>query len=610
VTATVDPTRATSLPPTDHARLLTWVREVAELTRPASIHWCDGSPAERAALTEQLVRAGTLVALDPAAKPNSFAARTDPDDVARVEDRTFICSRDEADAGPTNNWMDPAEMKSIMTELYRGSMQGRTMYVIPFCMGPLDAPRPMFGVEITDSAYVAVSMMIMTRTGADVLAAMTAGGDADFVPCLHSVGAPLPPGQDDVPWPCNKIKYISHFPEERAIWSYGSGYGGNSLLGKKCYALRIASVIARDEGWLAEHMLIVKLTSPEGRSATIAAAFPSACGKTNLAMINPTLPGWRAEMIGDDIAWMRFGDDGRLHAVNPEAGLFGVAPGTGWRTNPNAMRAIERGNAIFTNLALTDHGDVWWEGATDRPPAHLTDWRGRGWSPESGEPAAHPNSRFCFPIDQVPGLAAEYHSPQGVAVDAILFGGRRRDTVPLVLQARDWQHGVFLGATLSSETTAAATGRVGVVRRDPMAMLPFLGYHVGDYLRHWLELGRRHPGARLPQVFYVNWFRRDADGRFLWPGFGENSRVLKWIVERIEGRADAVDTPIGSLPTPGSLDVTGLGLTEQQIAGAIAYRPEEWRAEVRLIADWFDRIGDRLPAELRAELDRLTAAVG
>ncbi|MFC7620027.1 phosphoenolpyruvate carboxykinase (GTP) [Microlunatus sp. GCM10028923] len=620
MTATLDPARTAPLTepaPTTHTALLTWVAEVAELTRPDKIRWCDGSADERAELTDQLVEAGTLTRLDPAVKPNSFYARTDPDDVARVEDRTFICSQDEADAGPTNHWMAPAEMKAIMTELYRGSMRGRTLYVIPFCMGPLDADQPMFGVEITDSAYVAVSMMIMTRAGADVLAAMTARGDAEFVPCLHSVGAPLEPGQQDVPWPCNTTKYISHFPEERAIWSYGSGYGGNSLLGKKCYSLRIASAIARDEGWLAEHMLILKLTSPEGRSYTVAAAFPSACGKTNLAMINPTLPGWKAEMIGDDIAWMRYGDDGRLYAVNPEFGLFGVAPGTGWKTNPNAMRAIERGNAIFTNLALTDHGDVWWEGLSDQPPAHLTDWRGRSWTPEDGpeggrpgEPAAHPNSRFCFPIDQVPVLADEYDSPQGVPIDAILFGGRRRDTVPLVSQARDWQHGVFLGATLSSETTAAATGAVGVVRRDPMAMLPFLGYHVGDYFQHWLELGDRHPNAQLPPVFYVNWFRRDADGKFLWPGFGENSRVLKWIVERLEGTAAATETPIGFVPTEDGIDLSGLDLTEDTVAAAVAYRPDEWRAEVPLIEEWFARLGDRVPVALRTELDRLAAGLG
>ncbi|GAA3638339.1 phosphoenolpyruvate carboxykinase (GTP) [Microlunatus ginsengisoli] len=597
--------------PTTHRRLLAWVSEVVELTQPADVRWCDGSDAEWDELTAELIASGTLVQLDPQAKPNSFYARTDPSDVARVEDRTFICSVDPADAGPTNNWMDPTQMKSVMTDLYRGSMRGRTMYVVPFCMGPIDAEHPMFGVEITDSAYVAVSMKIMTRMGAEPLAAMTANGDADFVPCLHSVGAPLEPGQSDVPWPCSDTKYITHFPEERLIWSYGSGYGGNSLLGKKCYSLRIASVIGRDEGWLAEHMLILKLISPAGRAYHIAAAFPSACGKTNLAMIQPTIPGWRVETLGDDIAWMRFGADGRLYATNPEYGLFGVAPGTGWGTNPNAMRTIDRGNSLFTNVALTDHGDVWWEGISEVTPPHLADWRGNSWVPgEATTPAAHPNSRFCTPIRQCPILSSDYDNPAGVPIDAIIFGGRRKTTVPLVTQARDWQHGVFMGATLSSETTAAATGAVGVVRRDPMAMLPFIGYHAGDYFGHWLEVGKQHDAANLPAVFYVNWFRRSADGGFLWPGFGENSRVLKWVIERIEGKAAAVETPIGYAPTAGSLDVTGLDITEAEVAAALEVDVDEWRAELPLIEDWFAQIGDKVPTELLTELDVLRGRLG
>ncbi|HET9646772.1 MAG TPA: phosphoenolpyruvate carboxykinase (GTP) [Microlunatus sp.] len=597
--------------PTTHRRLLAWVAEVAALTQPDAIHWCDGSDAEWDRLTSELVAAGTLVRLDSQAKPNSFYARTDPSDVARVEDRTFICSLDPADAGPTNNWMDPAAMKSTMTELYRGCMRGRTMYVVPFCMGPIDAEHPMFGVEITDSAYVAISMKIMTRMGAEPLAAMTAGGEADFVPCLHSVGAPLEPGQADVAWPCSTTKYITHFPEERLIWSYGSGYGGNSLLGKKCYSLRIASVIGRDEGWLAEHMLILKLISPVGREYHIAAAFPSACGKTNLAMLEPTIPGWRVETLGDDIAWMRFGEDGRLYATNPEYGLFGVAPGTGWATNPNAMRTIDRGNSLFTNVALTDHGDVWWEGISEVTPPHLSDWRGQGWTPdEATTPAAHPNSRFCTPIRQCPILSADYDSPHGVPIDAIIFGGRRKTTVPLVTQARDWQHGVFLGATLSSETTAAATGAVGVVRRDPMAMLPFIGYHAGDYFAHWLEIAKQHDAARLPAVFYVNWFRRSADGGFLWPGFGENSRVLKWVAERIDGNAAAVETPIGLAPAAGSLDLTGLDVSEDDVAAALAVDVEEWRAEVPLIEEWFATVGAKVPTELLTELDVLRGRLG
>ncbi|MGL5857883.1 MAG: phosphoenolpyruvate carboxykinase (GTP) [Angustibacter sp.] len=603
--------------PTSHSRLLAWAREVAELTTPDRVHWVTGDDAEWAALTDQLVQAGTFTRLDPARKPNSFHCVSDPTDVARVEDRTFICSREEKDAGPTNNWMDPAEMKRIMLGLYRGCMTGRTMYVIPFVMGHLEAERPMFGVEITDFAYVAVSMRVMARVGTSVLRRMEEL-DADFVPALHSVGAPLAPGQADVPWPCNETKYIVQFPQERMIWSFGSGYGGNALLGKKCYSLRIASVLARDAGWLAEHMLILKMTSPQRQVHYIAAAFPSACGKTNLAMLEPTIPGWTVETLGDDIAWMRFGEDGRLYAVNPEAGLFGVAPGTGWHTNPNAMRTIAQGNSVFTNVALTDDGDVWWEGMTEHPPAHLTDWQGRDWTPRTADdgPAdapeltSHPNSRFCTPIRQCPILAPEYDDPNGVPISAILFGGRRRTTIPLVTESRDWAHGTFMGATLSSETTAAATGAVGVVRRDPMAMLPFIGYHVGDYVQHWIDVGKGADASKLPRIFYVNWFRRDAEGRFLWPGFGENGRVLKWVVERLDGTATAVETVIGHVPTPQSLDTDGLDLSADQLDACLAVDPWEWRAEVSQIHDWFEFIGDALPTTLWTELDGLRARLG
>ncbi len=587
--------------PIEHPALTRWVADIAKLTEPDRVVWCDGTQDEWKRLTDQLVAAGTLVRL--AKKPNAFWARTDPGDVARVEERTFICSADEADAGPTNNWVEPAEMKLTMTELYRGSMHGRIMYVIPFCMGPLDAAEPMFGVEITDSPYVVASMRIMTRMGTDVLAAM--GTDAPFVRALHSVGAPLTESDTDTAWPCSDTKFISHFPESREIWSYGSGYGGNSLLGKKCYALRIASVMARDEGWLAEHMLIIKLTSPAGVVRYVAGAFPSACGKTNLAMLKPTLPGWKVETIGDDIAWMRFGDDGRLYAVNPEFGLFGVAPGTDERTNPNAMRTLAKGNSIFTNVARTDDGDVWWEGMGE-PPAHLTDWKGEDWTPDSATPSSHPNSRFCAPIEQCPILAAEYHDPRGVPIDAILFGGRRKSTIPLVTEARDWVHGVFMGATLSSETTAAAVGKVGVVRRDPMAMLPFIGYHAGDYFAHWIDMEKRAgDAAKLPKVFYVNWFRRGDDGRFLWPGFGENSRVLAWIAGRLDGTAEARETAIGLVPPAGALDLSGLD--EADVAQALRVDPQEWRAELPLIAEWFAKIGDKLPAVLATELDALKA---
>jgi phosphoenolpyruvate carboxykinase (GTP) len=595
---------------TTHARLAAWVAEVAELTQPDAVHWCTGSAKEWTELTDQLVAAGTFTRLDDAKKPNSFHCASDPSDVARVEDRTFICSRDEADAGATNNWMAPAEMKELMTELYRGSMRGRTMYVIPFVMGHLNAPSPMFGVEITDSAYVVVSMTVMARMGVGVLRRIEEL-DADFVPCLHSVGAPLEAGASDVPWPCSDTKYIVQFPEERTIWSYGSGYGGNALLGKKCYSLRIASVMARDDGWLAEHMLILKLTSPQDQVHYIAAAFPSACGKTNLAMIEPTIPGWRVETLGDDIAWMRFGEDGRLYAVNPEYGLFGVAPGTGWKTNPNAMRTIAKGNSVFTNVALTDDGDIWWEGMTDEPPAHLTDWKGNDWTPDSDELSSHPNSRFCTPISQCPILASEYDDPRGVPISAILFGGRRRTTIPLVTEARDWQHGVFMGATLSSETTAAATGQVGIVRRDPMAMLPFIGYNAGDYFQHWIDMGKGADADKLPKIFYVNWFRRDEAGHFVWPGFGENSRVLKWVIERMEGTAAAVETAIGHVPTAESLDTDGLGLSAEELATALRVDDAEWREELPAIQEWFEKIGtDKVPTTLWTELDGLKARLG
>jgi phosphoenolpyruvate carboxykinase (GTP) len=595
-------------PPTRHSRLLQWVQEVATLTTPDRVVWCDGSDEEWRRLTDELVDSGTLVRLAEDKKPNSFYARTDPSDVARVEERTFICSVREQDAGPTNNWMDPAEMKAVMTELYRGCMRGRTMYVLPFCMGPIEAENPMFGVELTDSAYVVASMRIMTRMGSAVLEAM--GSDADFVPCLHSVGAPLEPGQADVPWPCNDEKYITQFPEERTIWSFGSGYGGNSLLGKKAYSLRIASVMARDGGWLAEHMLILKLTSPQQKTYYVAAAFPSACGKTNLAMLEPTIPGWQVETLGDDIAWMRFGEDGRLYALNPEYGLFGVAPGTGWDTNPNAMRTIAKGSSVFTNVALTDDGDIWWEGMTDQAPAHLIDWKGRDWTPESDEPSSHPNSRFCTPIRQCPILASEYDDPRGVPISAIIFGGRRKTTVPLVTEARDWLHGVFLGATLSSETTAAAKGEVGVVRRDPFAMLPFIGYNAGDYFGHWISVGKEHDATKLPKIFYVNWFRRDADGGFLWPGFGENSRVLKWVVGRLEGDAPARETVIGHVPTVDALDVDGLDISRADLEAVLAVDDAEWKAEIPAIEEWFEKIGDTLPSSLLAELDALKVRLG
>ena len=599
-------TSTTTDAPTNHDALKAWVDEIAALTKPDAVYWCDGSEAENEQMMASLIAGGTFTKLDK--KPDSYWCASDPSDVARVEDRTFICSVDPEDAGPTNHWMAPDAMKATLTPLFDGAMRGRTMYVIPFVMGRLNAEKPVLGVEITDSPYVVVSMRIMTRMGQDVLDAM--GTDAPFVKCLHSVGAPLADHEQDVPWPCNDTKYISHFPESREIWSYGSGYGGNALLGKKCYALRIASVMARDEGWMAEHMLILKLTSPAEKSYYIAAAFPSACGKTNLAMLEPTVPGWKAEMIGDDIAWIRFGPDGRLYAQNPEAGLFGVAPGTGWDTNANAMRAAAAGGSIFTNVALTDDGDVWWEGATKEPPAHLTDWKKRSWTPDGGELSSHPNSRFCTPIKNCTILAEEYDDPQGVPISAILFGGRRRAVVPLVTEARDWAHGVFIGATTSSETTAAATGAVGVVRRDPMAMLPFIGYHAGDYFKHWLSIGKTADETKLPKIFFVNWCRKSEEGRFLWPGFGDNSRVLEWIIGRIEGTADAVETPIGMVPAHGSLDVSGLDISEADVDEVTSVDAEAWRNEVPLIEEWFAKIGPKTPSTLLDELDSLKTRLG